>query len=101
MRGRFEKIKRRVLGEKYDLSLVFADNTLMKKLNATYRKKNSPTNVLSFPLSAEQGEIFLSKNIKNPGEKEYLFVHSLLHLKGYRHGKRMESEEEKIMAIVQ
>jgi len=26
----------------------------------------------------------------------YLFIHGLLHLKGFAHGKKMEKEEEKI-----
>jgi rRNA maturation RNase YbeY len=94
MRKKWEKIKNQVLGKKYDLSVVIADNAMMKKLNETYRKKKGVTNVLSFPLSKTMGEIFISKKAT---QKDYLFIHSLLHLKGLRHGKKMKEEEEKII----
>jgi len=106
MDGRWKKIKEEVLGKKYDLSVVAADGKLMKKLNAAYRKKPKNTNVLSFPLSETEGEIFINlpfaeKEAKRAGlpEKDYadyLFVHSLLHLKGYGHGEKMKKEERKI-----
>ncbi len=93
MRRRWEKIKDKVLGKKYDLSVVMAPEAMMKKLNEVYRKKTGPADVLSFPLSPTMGEIFISKKATRP---DYLFIHSLLHLKGFRHGKKMEAEEQKI-----
>lgn len=93
MRKKWQKIKNSVLGKGYDLSAVFASNDLMKKLNETYRKKKGATNVLSFSLSPTLGEIFINKKAVNP---DYLFIHSLLHLKGSKHGKRMEKEEKKL-----
>ena len=98
MRGRWLKIKNKILGEKYDLSVAFADNLIMKKLNRKYRKKLYSANVLSFPLSKNEGEILINKKYAN--NKNYadsLFVHSLLHLRGYKHGVKMELEERKIM----
>lgn len=107
MNKRWQQTKNQVLGENFDLSLVFADNKLMKKLNERYRKKTGATNVLSFCLSKNIGEIFLNRGgitktaqkIKLPVKKytDYLFIHSLLHLKGYKHGKRMEREEQRIL----
>jgi ssRNA-specific RNase YbeY (16S rRNA maturation enzyme) len=93
VKASWEKIKDKVLGKKYDLSVVLADDAMMKKLNETYHKKKGATNVLSFPLSPEMGEIFINKNADN---KDFLFIHSLLHLKGLKHGKIMEKEEQKI-----
>lgn len=93
MRRKWEKIKNKVLGKKFDLSVVLADRAMMKKLNETYRKKKGATDVLSFPLSKTMGEIFISKKA---AQKDYLFIHSLLHLKGLRHGKIMEKEEKKL-----
>jgi ssRNA-specific RNase YbeY (16S rRNA maturation enzyme) len=93
MRKKWERIKNQVLGKKFDLSVVFASNAMMKKLNETYRKKKGATNVLSFPLSKTMGEIFINKKANRP---DYLFIHSLLHLKGLEHGRRMDDEEKKI-----
>lgn len=92
----FRKIKEKVLSKKYELSLVFASNALMKKLNNRYRRKNQPAAVLSFPLSANQGEIFIniSQKIHSP---LYLFIHALLHLKGFKHSAKMEVQENKLM----
>ncbi len=103
----FLKIKEVVLGKTYDLSLVFIGNTRSKTLNKIYRNKDKPANILSFPLSKDEGEIFIdlkeaSRNTKifNRKYKNFvalLFIHGLLHLKGFAHGSKMESEEEKII----
>ena len=93
MERKWQKIKNQVLGKKFDLSVVLAEDSLMKKLNEKYRKKTGTTNVLSFPLSKTAGEIFINKKAVRPN---YLFIHSLLHLKGFRHGKKMEAEEKKL-----
>jgi len=97
MDKKWEEIKNDVLAKNFNLSVVFADSSLIRKLNRRYRKKNKATTVLSFPLSKTDGEIFLNKNIKNKKYKNCLFVHSLLHLKGYGHGKKMEKEEKRIL----
>lgn len=97
MSKKWQKLKDNILGKKFDLSVVFADDNLLKKLNRKYRKKNKTTSVLSFPLSKQQGEIFLNKRYKRKKYLNYLFIHSLLHLKGYRHGTKMEKEEKKIL----
>lgn len=88
----FCDIKNTILGKKYNLSLVLTANHISKRLNKEYRKKNYPTNVLSFPLNKYEGEIFI--NVRK-AEKEavqfsktpkkfigFLFIHGLLHLKG-------------------
>ncbi len=94
-KNNWEKIKDGVLGKKYDLSLVFAGNNLMKKLNSRYRGKDQPASVLSFSLSKKEGEIFI-----NLSQKEhpplFLFIHALLHLKNFEHGVKMKEQEEKL-----
>lgn len=92
---KFETIKNYILSERYAISLVFASNNLMKKLNRIYRKKPRPTDVLAFPLSKNEGEIFINKINKN--DAIYLFIHALLHLKGYKHGKKMDGMEKKLI----
>ncbi|MAZ40793.1 rRNA maturation RNase YbeY [bacterium] len=103
----FEKIKNSVLGRRYSLSLVLCGNTLTHKFNKQYRKKDKPTNVLSFPLEENEGEIFLNLPLIKKEAQEldqtvsartgYLFIHGLLHLKGYQHGSTMEKEEEALL----
>ncbi|HBB65416.1 MAG TPA: hypothetical protein DCZ84_02165 [Candidatus Vogelbacteria bacterium] len=92
----FASAAEQVLGRGYELSLVFVGNERMRTLNRRYRGKNTTTNVLSFPLSKTSGEIFI--NLR--GLEGYLvlrlFIHALLHLKGYAHGSRMERIETKL-----
>jgi probable rRNA maturation factor len=102
----FADIKRGVLGEKYCLSLVFIGEKKSKELNNSYREKNKPTNILSFPYSKDNGEIFINlikvkKEIKKFDRNfenlvAFLFIHGCFHLKGMRHGSTMEKAEEKL-----
>mgnify|MGYP001088332087 CR=1 FL=1 len=102
----FCHMKETVLGKSYNLSLVFIGETRSRKLNVEYRKKDKSTNILSFPLSDTEGEIFidLTKSTKEAPLFDrsfdnfigFLFIHGLFHLKGYDHGSTMERNEEKI-----
>ncbi|MCC6290503.1 hypothetical protein IT398_00275 [Candidatus Nomurabacteria bacterium] len=85
----WEKIKCEVLGDAYDLSVAFVTD------------RKSTHNVLSYPLSSESGEILINKKrAKKDGYTPLeLFIHGLLHLKGMRHGSRMESEEKKLIKL--
>jgi len=56
----FKAIKEAVLGEGYSLNLIIADPDRVKKLNTIYRDKEYATDILSFPLSKDEGEIFIS-----------------------------------------
>ena len=93
----FEKIKNQVLGRRYKLSLVFADDPLMRRLNRIYRGVDKSTNVLAFPLSKTSGEIFINPSRAKPFSIKYLFIHGLLHLKGMKHGATMEQAEKKLL----
>lgn len=101
----FVQIKEEVLGAKYELSLVFVGDNVSKKLNFSYRGKNKPTNVLSFPLSEKEGEIFINLrqakteavdwNMPFKNFVSLLFIHGLFHLKGFEHGDEMDDLEKK------
>ncbi|PIP55917.1 MAG: rRNA maturation RNase YbeY [Candidatus Zambryskibacteria bacterium CG_4_9_14_3_um_filter_42_9] len=103
----FTNLKNTVLGRKFELSLVFIDDRLSRRLNSTYRGKNKPTNVLSFPLSFKSGEIFIDLITARKETKKFdmtlkklvtfLFIHGLLHLKGMAHGDTMERAEKKLL----
>jgi probable rRNA maturation factor len=96
-----------------EVSLVFVSNAAIRKLNNTWRDKDVPTDVLSFPLNEdappggmpwELGEIFIStekaseqsKTFGHTVDRElaFLTVHGLLHLLGFDHET---PEEEKAM----
>jgi probable rRNA maturation factor len=101
----FREMKEAVLGKKYELSLVFVGNSTSRKLNNSFRGKDKPTNILSFPLSENSGEIFIDLPLstlqaKKSDEKlknwlSKLFIHGLLHLKGMEHGDTMDKAEIK------
>lgn len=103
----FEAIARSVLGRHYELSLVLCGDSLARKINRAYRKKTYAANVLSFPLGKNEGEIFLNIEAARREAKRFkvtprarlilLFVHACLHLKGFRHGHKMEKNETRIM----
>lgn len=99
----FADIKEAVLGPEYELSLVFIGDTRSRNLNREYRDKDKPTNILSFPYDEESGEIFINLALAKTQAPDfdksptkfigYLFIHGLLHLKGYAHGSTMEEKE--------
>ena len=105
----FEKIAADLLGSPYELSLVLMADTLARKLNKKFKKKNNPTNVLSFPYTKNEGEIFLNIRRAERDAKKYghtprehitfLFIHGCLHLKGHTHSPNMEKQEEKLLAL--
>ena len=104
----FERIARDILGGTYSLSLVLCGDTLSQRLNRQYRKKSYKPNVLSFPLSSTEGEIFLNIRKAEREAREYdvpaaqrvafLFIHACLHLKGLAHGDTMDRLEQKHLA---
>lgn len=95
-----------------EISLAFISEKEIKNINRYLRKKDEPTDILSFPefLSAKQTssnkdkKIFLGEllmcydNIKKYSKKEKLdfkkelakvFSHGVLHLLGLKHGRKM------------
>ena len=107
----------------WELSVLFCDNSYIKTLNAQYRNKDEPTDVLSFPLGEREpdgrllaGDIVISLDaleentrffkVSADEELRRLLVHGILHLAGYEH-KTNEADEpmletqEKILARLQ
>jgi probable rRNA maturation factor len=85
-----------------ELSVALIGNGEMRKLNARYRKKDYPTDVLSFPAAADMpgglrllGDVIISVDKAKEQAKERgrsldeemttLLVHGVLHLLGYDH----------------
>lgn len=97
-------MKEKILGKKYDLTIVFCTPQESQERNNTYREKDYATNILSFPLSDSEGEIYISLSVVRKGAKEFdmsypkflhlLLAHGMLHLKGLDHGSTMEGLED-------
>ena len=102
----FTAIKDVVLGKKYTLSIAFVGNRVSQNLNSKYRKKNTPTNILSFALTKNEGEIVMDLTKIRKETKLFdrsfnnlvlfLFIHGLFHLKGMEHGGTMENKEASV-----
>jgi rRNA maturation RNase YbeY len=98
-----EEIKNEILGKHYELSFSFISKSKIKELNKKYRGKDEPTDVLSFPLDKNSGEILICRSVAKikapkfdmilPDYLLFLVIHALLHLKGLRHGVKMERYE--------
>ena len=102
---KIERLKKDILGKKYSLSVGFVDENKSREINKKYRKKDKPTNVLSFSLRKNEGELVFCKTVIQREAKElrknfnewliFLVIHGMLHLKGMTHGSIMEKAEKK------
>lgn len=102
---RYQDMKDDILGKQYALTLTFIGTRRAQMLNERYRNATYIPNVLSFPLDKRMGEIYITPYmVKREAPKwtmtpdcytGYLFIHGLLHLKGYHHGDTMEKAEKR------
>ncbi|MDI7775680.1 rRNA maturation RNase YbeY [Asticcacaulis sp. EMRT-3] len=101
------------LSDQADVVVLLCDDAEMQRLNAEYRQKNAPTNVLSFPAPKAMQKIGpgmthlgdmalgLETCVREAGEQGkslknhvlHLSVHGALHLLGYDHIRDDEAEE--------
>ena len=109
--------------KKVILNLLLSNNKKIQKLNKNFRKKNKPTDILSFPFNKEIkiskktfiGDIIISYNYINKPRYQNLksfkkklikiFIHGFLHLIGFDHTKekdykKMLRQEEQIYQSV-
>lgn len=105
-----------IRGAGKSLTVALADDKRVRALNKRDRKKDKPTNVLSYP-SGERlflGDIVLARQTvwrearmqnKSPADHlAHLVVHGTLHLQGHDHetsdaeAERMEALERRILA---
>ena len=104
----FTKLKNDILGKNYSLSIAYVSEKKSREINKKYRGKDKATNVLSFSLRKNAGELVLCKAVikkeaKNLGRTMlewlgFLVIHGMLHLKGLKHGKKMEKAEKKYLS---
>ena len=109
-------------GKKVILTVLLSNNKKIKQLNKKFRKKNKPTDILSFPLRKKisknvtyMGDIIISYDFMNKpislnifefkDKVVKIFIHGFLHLVGFDHikfseFKKMNKEELKIYNLV-
>ena len=98
--------------KKQEFSILLTNNKKMKNLNLKFRKKNKPTDVLSFRLKNNNyiGDIAISFEIINKRSKktnfflelDKMWIHGYFHLIGYDHKKlkdfkKMQKKEQLIL----
>jgi probable rRNA maturation factor len=121
--GGFAKSVMDKLGLKnWELSVLFCNNLYIKSLNAQYRNRDEPTDILSFPIGEMSpsgtymaGDIVISLDaleensrfFKVPMDEELrrLLVHGILHLSGGDHatnesGEPMLKSQEEILSAL-
>jgi probable rRNA maturation factor len=97
---RFTGEARKAVGLKGEVGLLLTSNREMRQLNRSFRGKDKPTDVISFPavevVSAKfAGDLAISVDIATANAKNFghsteaeirvLILHGLLHLAGYDH----------------
>jgi probable rRNA maturation factor len=87
-----------------ELSILFTNDEAVRRLNAQYRGKDSPTNVLSFPQPSGPllGDVVLAAETVRAeaalagkpleAHMAHLIIHGFLHLLGYDHWGEEEAE---------
>lgn len=119
LRRRIEILQKILDVQQFDLGVICVNNRNIQLLNNTYRQKNVPTDVLSFPfhenLKAGElpqpnfqdeynlGDVFLGveyiyQQCQENGEDYYSILtvtaaHGLCHLLGYQHNTEAEWEQ--------
>ncbi len=95
--GLFAAKAQRAVGLRGEVNIRIASNPELRELNRRFRKKNQPTDVLSFPSETPKlaGDIAISGEIaaanaadmghSSQTELKVLILHGLLHLAGYDH----------------
>lgn len=88
----------------FEFILVIVNNAEIQALNKEYRKKDYPTDVLSFPYGDNTGEIIISADKVREQAKEYrhseeeeiafLVVHGIVHIMGWDHERSEEEAKE-------
>ncbi len=100
----FLSIKEKILGKRYSLSIIFCTPKESQEKNNAYREKDYATNILSFPLSENEGEMYICLSVARRDAKKFelryqdflrlLVIHGCLHLKGHEHSSTMEKLED-------
>ncbi len=106
-----QRLRNRSALDRTELTIVLLSPLAMKKINFAFRKKNKPTDVLSFPTdrSDSLGELLLCPtvlakqaklhHVSFESETALMMIHGLLHLLGYDH--EVSEKDARIMDHLQ
>src|SRR5882672_1282312 len=107
---RFARQAQEMAGVSGEVDILIAGNRRLQELNRRFRRKDKPTDVLSFP-RPEGGDIAISADIALENADRYghaaaeelkiLVLHGMLHLAGYDHEAdhgRMAKAEARLRA---
>lgn len=104
-----------------EISIVLADDDFVQTLNKTYRDKDKPTNVLSFPQTEQDefddamgeislGDVIIAYDVIDREAKEqskdfydhlrHMLVHGTLHLMHFDHLDDDQAEEMEALEVV-
>ena len=103
-------------GQKIQVSIEIVDKDTSQELNKTYRNKDKPTNVLSFPLDLPEfveeiliGDLAICAEVVSKEAQQqskilehhwaHLTIHGCLHLLGYDHIEDDEAEQMEQLEI--
>jgi len=118
--GFFKKIAKKVLmkerNSNLNLSIALVGPNIIKGLNKRYRKKNRPTDVLSFTYNKGSGEVVICPQVIRENAKKFrttfkkeldrVLIHGILHLLGYDHeksaaeAKKMEKKQNYYLSLM-
>ena len=100
-------VAKSLLPAAYEVSVVVVGDAVSRALNRRFRRKDKPANVLAFPLSKTEGELFLNPRQARRDAPHfrmsertfllYLVIHGFLHLKGLTHGRTMSQAETRLL----
>ncbi|MBI2409477.1 rRNA maturation RNase YbeY [Candidatus Kaiserbacteria bacterium] len=92
----------------WEISLAFVGPERARMLNKKLRRKAYVPNVLSYVVGKKSGEIIICPSeaakqapdfkLSTANFQLLLFIHGLLHLKGWAHGGTMERREQALLA---
>jgi rRNA maturation RNase YbeY len=88
-----------------NVSVVFVNNSFMRKINRQFLGQDDSTDVIAFPLAdrhSREAEIYVNLDRARTQAREFgasmreevcrLIIHGVLHLKGYRDKSKREKE---------
>lgn len=118
LRGAADAVARHLDLDNAEAAIALSSDEHVRSLNRTYRGKDKPTNVLSFPAAEEAqppgarrhlGDIILAAETvareaaaegKPPRHHlQHLAVHGLLHLLGYEHESESQAREMEALEV--
>lgn len=96
-------VKKMKIKNEIEVNLILVSRAKIQELNHIYRKKDKPTDVLSFPIDITNpkqlqtkgqklilGDIYICPQMVEKGETQNTFIHGLMHLVGYDHERNQD-----------